>query len=109
RSAGSQVAGRGNLAFAKADVVVDGLPTAADVERALGRLEIMARERGVAVGIAGALPVAIERIAKWVKSAEGRGLLLVPISAVATPAAEDKRQTTENRTADERGRTTENR
>jgi uncharacterized protein len=109
RSLASQIAGANNLAFAKADVVVDALPTAADIERALGRIETMARERGIAVGIAGALPVAIERIAKWAKAAEGRGLLLVPISAIATPTAEEKRQTTENRTTDDRGRTTENR
>ncbi len=96
RSLAPQIAGANNLAFAKVDLIVDALPTAADVERALGRLETMARERGVAIGIAGALPVSIERIAKWAKAAEGRGLLLVPISAVARPTTEDRRQTTEN-------------
>jgi polysaccharide deacetylase 2 family uncharacterized protein YibQ len=69
RSVASQVAGANNLVFAKADVVIDQLPTIADVERALGRLETIARERGVAVGFAGALPAAIERIAKWAKAA----------------------------------------
>jgi hypothetical protein len=42
-----------------------------------------ARERGVAVGIASALPVSIEQIAKWAKEAASRGLLLVPITAMA--------------------------
>ena len=42
-----------------------------------------ARERAVAVGIASALPVSIDHIAKWAKAAAGRGLLVVPISAVA--------------------------
>jgi polysaccharide deacetylase 2 family uncharacterized protein YibQ len=86
RSVASQIAGANNLALAKADVVIDQLPTIADVERALGRLETIARERGVAVGFAGALPAAIERIAKWAKAAEARGVLLVPISAVANKA-----------------------
>jgi uncharacterized protein len=45
-----------------------------------------ARERGVAVGMASALPVSIERIVKWAKAAESRGLQLVPITAVATKA-----------------------
>jgi hypothetical protein len=36
------------------------------------------------VGTATALPVAIERIAKWAKTAESRGYLIVPISATAT-------------------------
>ena len=86
RSLASQIAGANNLAFAKADVVIDSVPSVADVERALGRLETIARERGVAVGITGALPAAIERIAKWAKAAESRGVLLVPISAVANKA-----------------------
>ena len=86
RSLASQIAGANNLAFAKADVVIDAVPTPAEIDRALARLETMARERGVAVGIAGALPVAIERIAKWAKAAESRGILLVPISAVANKA-----------------------
>jgi uncharacterized protein len=45
-----------------------------------------ARERSVAVGISSALPVSIEHIAKWAKEAQSRGLLLVPISAVANKA-----------------------
>jgi polysaccharide deacetylase 2 family uncharacterized protein YibQ len=42
-----------------------------------------ARERSVAVGFSSALPVSIDHIAKWAKDAESRGLLLVPITAVA--------------------------
>ncbi len=83
RSLAGQIAGANNLAFAKAEVVIDAVPTPAEIDRALARLEAAARERGIAVGIAGALPVAIERIAKWAKAAEGRGFTLVPISAVA--------------------------
>ena len=70
RSLASQIAGANNLAFAKADVALDTVPTAVDIDRALGRLEALARERGIAVGMAGALPVSIERIANWAKAAE---------------------------------------
>jgi uncharacterized protein len=83
RSLAGQIAGANRLAFAKAEVVIDAVPTATEIDRALARLEAAARERGIAVGIAGALPVAIERIAKWAKAAEARGFTLVPISAVA--------------------------
>ena len=83
KSMASQIASTDGLAFAKAEVVIDAVPTAAEIDRALKRLEKAARERGIAVGIAGALPVAIERIAKWAKAAEARGFTLVPISAVA--------------------------
>jgi uncharacterized protein len=83
RSVAGRIAGAGNLPFAQADVVIDAVPTPEEIDRALGRLEMTARERNVAVGIASALPVSIDEIAKWAKAAESRGLLLVPISAVA--------------------------
>jgi polysaccharide deacetylase 2 family uncharacterized protein YibQ len=83
RSVASRIAGADNLPFAKADIVLDSVPTAAEIDHALGRLEMAAREHGVAVGMSSALPVSIEHIAKWAKAAESRGLLLVPITAVA--------------------------
>jgi uncharacterized protein len=83
RSVAGQIAGANNLPFARADVIIDTVPTPGEIDRALARLEMAARERGVAVGIASALPVSIEQIAKWAKAAASRGLLLVPITAVA--------------------------
>jgi uncharacterized protein len=83
RSAAGQVAGASNVPFAKADVVIDAAPTPVEIDGALAKLEVLARERGVAVGSAGALPVSIDRIAKWAKAAAARGIMLVPISAVA--------------------------
>ncbi len=83
RSQASQIAGANNVAFAKADVVIDAVPSQADIDRALARLEQLARQRGSAVGIAGALPITIDRISQWTKAAEQRGILLVPISALA--------------------------
>jgi len=83
RSLAGRIAGANNLQFAKADVMLDAVPTPAEIDRALGRLETAAREHGVAVGISGGLPVTIEHIAKWAKAAESHGLLLVPITAVA--------------------------
>jgi len=56
----------------------------------------LARERGTAVGMASTLPVSIERIANWAKTAESRGLLLVPVSMVAKRPASETRKTTEN-------------
>jgi polysaccharide deacetylase 2 family uncharacterized protein YibQ len=86
RSVAGQVSGANNLPFAKADLAIDAVPTPGDVDRALARLETLARERGVAVGMASALPVSIERIAKWAKGVEGRGVTLVPITAVSNKA-----------------------
>ena len=83
RSVAGRVAGANNLPFAKADIILDSVATPAEIEHALGRLEMAARERGYAVGVSSALPASVEQIAKWAKGAESRGLLLVPITAVA--------------------------
>ncbi len=83
RSVAGRIAGANNLPFARADVVLDSVPTPEEIDRALARLEATARERHVAVGIASALPVSIAHIAKWAKSAASRGFLLVPITDVA--------------------------
>jgi uncharacterized protein len=86
RSVAGRIAGADNLPFAKADMVLDSVPTPIEIDHALGRLEMAAREHGVAVGISSALPVSIDRIAKWAKAVEARGFLLVPITAVALKA-----------------------
>jgi uncharacterized protein len=86
RSVAGRIAGANNFPFAKADIILDSVPTPVEIDHALGRLEMAAREHGVAVGIASALPVSIERIAKWAKGAEARGVQLVPITAVALKA-----------------------
>ena len=84
RSLSSQIAGANNVPFAKADAILDTTAVPADIDAALTRLEALARERGVAVGFATALPTSINRIANWVKAATARGIVLVPISAVVS-------------------------
>jgi polysaccharide deacetylase 2 family uncharacterized protein YibQ len=86
RSLASQIAGANNLPFAKAGVVLDAVPTPVEIDRALVRLESIAKERGIAVGVTTALPAAIDRIAKWSKAAESRGFVLVPITTAAIKA-----------------------
>ena len=88
RSLAGQIAGANNLPFVKAGVVIDAVPTPNEIDRELAKLENIARDGGVAVGVATALPVSLAHIAKWAKSAESRGFLLVPISAaVVKPKA----------------------
>jgi uncharacterized protein len=86
RSTAAQISGAANVAFAKADAVIDAVPTAAAIDNALTRLESIARSRGIAVGAASALPITITRIAEWVKAADARGILLVPVSMAANRA-----------------------
>ena len=81
-----QVAGTNNLPFAKADVVLDTVPTPVEIDRALARLEMKARDTGFAVGFAMAQPATIARIADWAKKVEARGIFLAPITTVAIKA-----------------------
>ena len=83
RSLAGQIAGANNLPFVKADIALDAVSEPSHIDQALMRLEAAARERGSAVGVAAAVPGTIERLAKWTKAAESRGVVLVPISAVA--------------------------
>ena len=56
------------LPYAKADLVLDAVPTPAEIDRALAKLEVARPRNGMAVGFATALPVSIERIAQWAKT-----------------------------------------
>ena len=86
RSVAGQLAGSQNLPFAKADIVVDAVPTPTEIDHALARLELAARERGSAIGLATALPATVGRIAAWAKQVEAKGFVLVPITAMAVKA-----------------------
>ena len=83
KSLAGQIATTAGSGFAKANLVLDAVPSAVEIDRALAKLEGLARQNGMAVGFATAWPVVIERIAKWSKTVEGRGVSLVPITAAA--------------------------
>jgi uncharacterized protein len=80
RSVAASLAGGLAMPFAKADVSIDAVPTAVEIDRALAKLENLAKERGTAVGIASALPISIERIGVWIKTLESHGVMLVPLT-----------------------------
>jgi hypothetical protein len=80
RSVAPTLAAAQAMPFAKADVSIDAVPTAGEIDRALAKLEGMAKERGTAVGVASALPISIERIGVWTKALESRGIMLVPLT-----------------------------
>jgi polysaccharide deacetylase 2 family uncharacterized protein YibQ len=80
RSVAATLAGAQAMPFAKADISIDAVPTAVEIDRALARLESVARERGTAVGVASALPISIDRIAAWIRTLESHGIMLVPLT-----------------------------
>jgi polysaccharide deacetylase 2 family uncharacterized protein YibQ len=83
RSVAPKVAAAVKVPFVKADIVIDAKANWSEIDTALEKLERIAHERGSAVGVANALPVSIDRIARWTKAAEARGIHIVPLSAIA--------------------------
>ena len=86
RSVAAQSADGAKASFLKADAVVDASATWGDIDAALAKLEVIAASKGFAVGTATALPISVERIARWVKAAEARGIHVVPLSAILPKA-----------------------
>ncbi|MEQ1753420.1 MAG: divergent polysaccharide deacetylase family protein [Micropepsaceae bacterium] len=68
-------------AFARATRVVDAMPSQEAIEKELAALEREAQERGLAVAVASAYPVTIERLKVWALGLEQKGLSLAPASA----------------------------
>lgn len=86
RNAAAQAAAAVKAPFLKADLVVDAAPGWAGIDAALARLEALAADKGFAIGTATALPVSLERIARWAKAAQARGIQIVPLSAILPKA-----------------------
>jgi polysaccharide deacetylase 2 family uncharacterized protein YibQ len=80
RSTAPSLTAAQSMPFAKADFTIDAVPTSAEIDRTLVKLETLAKERGLAVGVASALPISIERLAAWIKTLEARGIMLVPLT-----------------------------
>ena len=80
RSVAAALAGGQAMPFAKGDVAIDAVPTSAEIDRQLAKLEALAKERGFAVGTASALPISIDRIGAWIKTLDSRGIMLVPLT-----------------------------
>lgn len=80
RSVAQSMSAAQAMPFAKADIAIDAVPTSGEIDRALGKLEDLAKERGIAVGVASALPISIERIGAWARTLDSHGLLLVPLT-----------------------------
>lgn len=81
RSLLASSARRAQIPAMKIDRVVDTVARPDAIDKELAAIEAMARDQGVAVISASALPVSIERIARWAQTLEAKGLAIVPMSA----------------------------
>ncbi|MEH3117844.1 MAG: divergent polysaccharide deacetylase family protein [Methylorubrum populi] len=75
------VAARTKLPAARAGIVVDAVPRPDAIDAELARLETLARQKGFALASAGASPLTIDRLSRWSRDLEARGVRLVPVSA----------------------------
>ena len=70
------------------DLVVDEPGAAADIDAKLAQLAQLAREKGSALGFAGAVrPVTTQRLAAWASGLPADGLVLAPVSALVRAPA----------------------
>jgi len=81
QSTAGQIAGVLGLDYSVANVQIDGVQSPADIAKALAKLEALAKERGCAIGVATANPATIKQLLEWAGKLEGKGIVLVPVSA----------------------------
>ncbi|MCC2112189.1 MAG: divergent polysaccharide deacetylase family protein [Hyphomicrobiales bacterium] len=82
RSLSTAIAETVGLPLVRGDLALDTTPAKDEIDARLLQLETMAVSHGHAVGVAAALPIVVERIAEWAKTAESRGFVLVPASQI---------------------------
>ena len=83
KSVATNVAAQLALPFAVNSIFVDHEPTRAAIDRTFADLEASVLRSGTGIAIARAFPVTLERLAAWLPALEERGIVLVPISALA--------------------------
>ena len=82
RSVSQQLAHANKVPFARASLLIDANPARTSILSALASLEAEALENGTAIGIVSALPISIQTISEWSASLDGKGIALVPASAL---------------------------
>jgi polysaccharide deacetylase 2 family uncharacterized protein YibQ len=81
-STAGQIATTIGLDYSVASVQIDVGPQTGDVAKQLAKLEAAAKERGAAIAVVKAKPATIKQLAEWASKLEGKGIVLVPVSAV---------------------------
>jgi hypothetical protein len=83
-SAAGKVAQTIGLDYSVVDVQID----AGDLAQQLAKLEQVAKERGAAIGVVRAKPATAKQLADWAAKLEGKGIVLVPVSAAVRSQAQ---------------------
>jgi len=80
-STAGQIANTIGLDYSLASVQIDGSQSAAEIAKQLATLEATAKERGIAIGVVRLKSTTAKQIAEWAGKLEGKGIVLVPVSA----------------------------
>lgn len=70
---------------ARVDLKLDERPFREAIEARLAVLEEIARQKGTAIAVVDPTPLAFDAVSKWLKTLQGKGLALAPVSAVVRP------------------------
>jgi polysaccharide deacetylase 2 family uncharacterized protein YibQ len=82
RSVAAAEATKISLPRALSDSLIDRVPTGPAIDGELAALEDIARQSGVAVGIATPYPISLSRLQAWIPTLEKKGLVLAPLTSV---------------------------
>jgi polysaccharide deacetylase 2 family uncharacterized protein YibQ len=80
-SSASKAANTIGLDYSVVSVQIDGGQSAAEIEKQLAKLEETAKQQGTAIGVVRLKPASAKQLAAWASKLEGKGLVLVPVSA----------------------------
>ncbi len=82
RSVAQQLASANGVEYGRADLMLDLTPSRAAILEQLAALEARATDTGSAIAVVSALPVSVQTVAEWAKTAEERGFAIVPVSTL---------------------------
>lgn len=83
RSVAARMATRIGLARAINNRFIDVKASREAIDKRLSEIERIARTNGHALGVGTPYPVTFERVGRWLRQFEKKGLILVPVSAIA--------------------------
>ena len=83
RAVASEIAAVTQVPFAANTLYIDTQASRSAIDAQLGEAERLARKFGEVVAMGFLYPVTLERVARWARSVEERGLVLAPVSALA--------------------------
>jgi polysaccharide deacetylase 2 family uncharacterized protein YibQ len=78
----AEVAAKTKLPTARAEIVIDAVARPDAIDAELARLETLARQKGFVLASASTSPLTIDRLSRWSRDLETRGIRLVPVSAI---------------------------